>query len=170
MRKRLYKKGASQVVSTLLLVALTIILVGVAWTIVNNLVQKGTESSADCFEIFDKVSLNSAYTCYTYEGFRFSINIENIDVEEVLVGISAGGESASFRISENPSQIDNLVMYPTGSSEIILPSKNSGLSYVFNMEGAGLSIIPDLISIAPVIGGSQCDISDSMGEIVQCST
>jgi len=167
MEKKLNKKGISSIVATVMLIALTVVLVGVVWTIINNLIEKETESSV-CFAIFEKVSLNSEYTCYIDNGFRFSINIGDIDVDEVLVGISAEGDSSTFKISKIPSKIDNLVMYPSGSSSISLPSKNAGLTYVFDMAGAGFSEDPDSISIAPIINGMQCSVSDSMNEIGRC--
>ena len=169
MKKEMNKKGAASIVATILLIAMTVVIVGLVWTIVSNLVNKNIESSESCFGIFEKVVLNSEYTCYTDGGFRFSIDVGDIDVKEVLVGISANGSSSSFKISKNSSEINNLIMYPSNSSTIVLPSKNEGLTYVFNMSGAGLSVTPDSISIAPVIKGTQCDISDSMNNIIRCS-
>ena len=170
MGKKLNKKGIASIVATVMLIALTIVLVGIMWAIINNLVEKETESSGSCFGIFEKVSLNSEYTCYINNEFRFSINIGDIDVDEILVGISTEGDSSTFKISKIPSEIDNLVMYPGGSSSISLPSKNAGLTYVFDMAGAGFLSDPDSISIAPIIKGAQCDISDSMNEIERCTT
>jgi len=164
------KKGAASVVATILLILMTIILIGLVWTLVNNLVKKSTTESESCFGIFEKVNLNSEYICYNDDGFRFSINVGDIDVMEVLVGISADGDGASFKISENPSEINNLIMYPSSSPSIRLPSKNEGLTYVFDMSGAGLSVAPDSISIAPIIKGTQCDISDSINDIARCSS
>ena len=170
MGKKINKKGLSSIVATILLIALTVVLVGTVWTIVTNLVEKSTEGSESCFGIFEKVSLNSEYTCYNDSEIRFSIDVGDIDIEEILVGISVGGSSTTFKIKETPSEIDNLIMYPGGSSSIRIPSKNGGLTYVLNMDGAGLSGTPDLISIAPIIKGTQCDTSDSMNYIIRCST
>ena len=168
MKKR-DKKGFSTVITTILLIALVIVLIGIIWGVVNGLIKKSTESSGACFGIFEKVSLNSEYTCYTDDELRFSISISDIDVEEVLVGISAEGESLTFRIKNDSSEIDNLVMYPGGSTSIGLPSKNAGLTYVLDLSGAGLSGTPEVIDIAPVIKGSQCEISDSLNKIEKCS-
>lgn len=163
------KKALAPVVATVILIALVVVLVVAVWTVVNNLVKSGLEESEACFGIFEKVSLNSEYTCYTGSNdFRFSISIGDIDVDEVLVGISAEGSSATFKISKTSSEIDNLVMYPGGSSDISLPAKNAGLTYVFDMAGAGFSEAPDSISIAPVVGSTQCSVSDSMNQIERC--
>jgi len=164
------KKGVAPIVATVLLIALVMVIVVAVWAVVNNLVKGKLEESGACFGIFEKVSLNPTYTCYNsgLDEFQFSISIGDIDVDEVLVGISAEGSSISFRISKTSSEIDNLVMYPARTSDIILPSKNAGLTYILNMTGAGFSEAPDSISIAPIISGTQCSISDSMHQIDRC--
>ena len=166
------KKGVAPVVATVLLIALVMVIVVAVWAVVNNLVKGKLEESGACFGIFEKVSLNSRYTCYdsSLKEFWFSINIGDIDVDEVLVGISSEGSSVSFKISKTPSEIDNLVMYSTRESDIILPSKNAGLTYILNITSAGFSEAPDSISIAPVISSTQCSISDSMYQIDRCAT
>lgn len=166
--KRVNKKGLSLVVTTILLIALTMVLIGIVWGIVNNLIKKSTEDTNACFGIFEKVVLNSEYTCYNEDGLRFSISIGDVDVDEVLVGVSLGGESSTFIIKKTPSQINNLVMYPDGSTSIKLPSKNAGLTYVLDLSGAGFSGTPDSIEIAPVVQGAQCEVSDSLNEITRC--
>lgn len=162
------KKALAPIVATVILIALVLAVVAIIWGIVNNIVKGGLEESEACFGVFDKVSLNSEYTCYINDDFRFSISIGDIDVDEILVGISAEGNSATFRISKTPSEIDNLVMYPSGSTDIQLPGKDAGYTYVFNMTGAGFSENPDSISIAPVVSGTQCSVSDSMNQIERC--
>jgi flagellin-like protein len=166
------KKGIAPVVATVLLIALVMVIVAAVWVVVNNLVKGGLEESEACFGILEKVSLNSRYTCYNSgpNEFWFSISISDIDVDEVLVGISAEGNSISFKISNTPSGINNLVMYSDRSSSIILPSKNAGLTYILNITGAGFSETPNSISIAPVINDIQCGVSDSMHGIDRCIT
>ncbi len=166
------KKGVAPIVATMILVVLVMVIVAVVWVVVNNLVKDKLEEGGACFGIFDKVSLNSRYTCY-YSGSnesQFSINIGDVDVDEVLVGISAEGTSVSFKINKIGSEIDNLVTYPDRVSDVVLPSKNAGLTYIFNMTGAGFSEVADSISIAPMIEGTQCGVSDSMYEIERCPT
>ena len=169
-RKIENKKGLSAIVATLILVALVMVIVAIVWSVVNNIVKGGVEESEACFGVFEKVSLNPRYTCYNSSSgeFRFSISIGDINVDEVLVGISAEGSSVTFKISKTASEINNLVMYPSESSNITLPSKNAGLTYVLNMSGAGFSEAPDSISIAPVIKNIQCSESDSINEIESC--
>jgi len=166
------KKGVAPIVATVLLIALVMVIVVAVWAVVNNLVKDKIEESEACSGIFEKVSLNSRYTCYDSdsEEFWFSINIGDIDVDEVLVGISAEGNSISFKINNTLSEIANLVTYPDRLLGIILPSKDGGLTYIFDMAGAGFSETPNSISIAPMINGIQCDVSDSMHGIDRCAT
>ena len=166
------KKGVAPIVATVILIALVMVIVVAVWIVVNNLIKDKLEEGEACFGIFDKVNLNSRYTCYNSSSneSQFSINIGDVDVDEILVGISAGGTSVSFKINKTASEIDNLVMYPTRSVIILLPSKNAGLTYIFDMVGAGFSEIANSISIAPIIKGTQCSASDSMYEIERCST
>jgi hypothetical protein len=164
------KKGLAPVVATVILIALVMVIVVAVWVVVNNLVKSGLEESEACFGILEKVSLNSRYTCYYSDSneSQFSINIGDIDVDEVLVGISAEGNSVSFKISKTPSEIANLVTYPDRLLDIVLPSKNAGLTYIFNITGAGFSETPNSISIAPIINDIQCGVSDSMHGIDRC--
>lgn len=168
------KKGVAPVVATVLLIALVIVLVAAVWAVVNNLVKGKLEESGACFGIFEKVSLNSRYTCYDSSSneFWFSISISDIDVDEVLVGISAEGNSISFKISNEEQQIANLANYGStgfGTDQIKLPSKNAGLTYILNITGDGFSETPNSISIAPIIAGIQCGVSDSMHGIDRCA-
>lgn len=165
------KKGVAPIVATIILIALVMVIVASVWAIVNNLVKDKIEESEACFGILEKVNLNSRYTCYDSDSneFWFSINIGDIDVDEVLVGISAEGNSISFKINNTPSEIDNLVTYPDRSLDLILPSKNAGLTYILDITGAGFSETPNSISIAPIIKDIQCGVSDSMHGIDRCA-
>ena len=47
---------------------------------------------------------------------------------------------------------------------LILSVKNAGLSYI----ASGFDEEPDLIRIAPILGGQQCDVSDTVSSITPC--
>jgi hypothetical protein len=168
------KKGVSTIVITVILIGLTIGIGATVWAIVNNITQKQLGSAEACSLIFDKVKINPLYTCYYYTGtikrVVFSIEIGDIDVDSVIVSILAGGTSKTYTITNNTAQqITDLKMY-SGSgdlSQIVLPPKNSGLTY--NATSSSFSSAPDLIRIAPKINGKQCDASDSISQIESCS-
>lgn len=162
-------KGLSEIVSIVLILALVIVMVGIVWGVVNNLVKDKLSQTGSCFEVFGKVTLNSRYTCYnsTTNELQFSISIGDANVDEALVGISSAGTSTSFKITKKGSQIANLVTYPSRNTNVSLPTKNAGLTYLFNMSAAGLGPA-ESIRIAPAVGKDQCEVSDTIEEIDNC--
>ena len=167
------KKGLSLVVTSLLLIVLVFVAVSIIWVFVSKMITDATEGSESCLGILEKVSINNDYTCYneTSEGMelQFSINIDDIDIDELLISVSSEGSSENFKISNTEARIDNLKNYPDRTELIKLPGKNAGLTYLFNMSSAGLTGQPDLIEIAPIINENQCEVSDSLNEIDDCA-
>lgn len=163
------KKGVSAIIATVILIALAVTAIAVIWVFVKGMVEGELGEAGACFEIYDKVTLNDRFTCYDSisEETIFSISIGDVEVDEILVGISAEGTSKSFRI-KNDTVIANLAMWPGEESTIMLPGKNEGLTYVVDMSGAGLTESPNMIQISPVIKGAQCDVSDSIVQIDSC--
>ena len=92
------KKGLSEIVSVVLILALVVALVGVVWGVVNNLVEEKISESESCFGIYGKATLNNDYTCYNSSSneLQFSVNVGDVDIDELLVGISASGTSTSL--------------------------------------------------------------------------
>ena len=166
------KRGVSDVVTTVLLIALTLVLVGVVWVVINNLVKSKLDDTGSCFETFDKLKINQRYTCYNSSSkeFQFSIDVGDIDLKEIVIKVSGEGTSASINLNSTLSQVQNLKSYPNRGANTVLPSKNSGLTYLFNMTAAGFSGEPDSMSIAPIIEGNQCDFADNIEEIDDCQS
>ncbi len=162
------KKGVSAIIATVILIALAVAAIAIIWVFVKGMVEGELDEAGACFEVYDKVTLNDQFTCYGEEEILFSISIGDIEVDEILVGISAEGTSKSFRITEG-AEIDNLKMWPGEETELSLPGKNEGLTYVVDMSGAGLTGSPSIIQISPVIKGTQCDVSDSIVQIDSCT-
>lgn len=164
-------KGVSEIIATVILIAIVMAVGGMVWVIVNNFVKGETGSTKSCFELFEKVNLESRYTCYNSSSgkLQFSISIGDVDVDEVLVGVSGGGTGVSFKIKKEPSDVSNVVMYPRGTGTMVmLPEKNAGLTYLFDI-GAGLGEVPTLIQISPVVEGNQCEVSDTLSQIDNCA-
>jgi len=164
------KKAMSAVVSVVLLTGLVVVIVAVVWTVVSNLVEDQTSKAELCADLLEKLTINRAYTCYNsdVDTLNFSISVGDVNIDKALVSISGGGSSKSFEISNEAQTIDNVENYD-GSLSILLPEKNSGKTYVYNLEGAGIPGEPGSIVVAPVINDEQCEISDSQGEIDDCS-
>jgi len=165
------KKGLSGVVTAVLLIALTMAMIGTVWVVVRNLVNNQIESAGSCLDIIGKVSINNDYTCYnsTSKELRLSIDIGDIGIDSLLVGVYGGGMAKTLTLTNDTSTIPNLVTYPGRSTSVKLPGENAGLSYLFNLSAEGFSGAPDSIEIAPKIGGTQCDKSDSLNQIDDCA-
>ena len=166
------KRGLSEVISVVLLLALTIILVGIIWGVVGNLVKENLNNAGSCVDTFGKVTLNNELTCYnsSTNELQFSLGVGDLDnLQGTLIGIASGGNSATFKILSINSSVSNVVSYPDRNSNVALPAKNGGATYLFDLGSAGLSGVPESITIAPIIGTSQCDVSDSIQQIDDCN-
>jgi len=162
------KRGISTIIATVIMITLVLIVVGVVWVSVNNLIGKQIETSESCFGNFGKIKLDKRYTCFnsSSDELQFSINIGDIVIDSVLVSISSKSGARSFEISN--TTINNVKMYNDEYGELVkVPEKNAGFTYVANVVGLGV-VNPDSISIAPIINGNQCEISDSLPSINGC--
>ena len=183
-------KGLSGVITAVIMIALVMAAAGIVWGVVNNVLKGQMESSEACFGNYNKVTINSIYTCYNSEldTFQFSLNIGDIEVDEVLVSVSSEGATNSYTLTNDAQTITGLFPYVTQGfdcdeeilfcegeevcingncvlpGEVMLPAKNAGLTYI----ASGFSVKPDLIRIAPIISGQQCEVSDTVSNIEAC--
>ncbi|MCL5018564.1 MAG: hypothetical protein M1416_02230 [Candidatus Pacearchaeota archaeon] len=161
------KRALSTIVITVILIALSMAAVVLVWGFVNNLIKKQIGSSESCFGNYDKITLNKQYTCYDsdLQEFRFSLSIGDVTADKVIVSVSSASEVKSYEITNEEQTITGLENYPSGTTTIKLPVKNAGLTY----SASGFTSVVDLVRIAPAIGGTQCEISDSLSQIEDCS-
>ena len=98
------KKGLSDVISTVLLITLTVVLIGVVWVIVGGIVKDKTIAGTSCLDLFEKVKLNEEFTCYDAgtNTLRVSVDITDLDVDGILFSVSDLIKSKSFEIKKNP--------------------------------------------------------------------
>ncbi len=161
------KKGLSEVVTTVIMIALVLLASVLVWTIINNLIQGKIKDSESCFGNAEKVTLEKKNICYDESlipnKVRFAISMGDVEVDEVLVSISTDAETKSFEIGKSNLTIENLT-YLDGSSPVKLPNKNGGKTYLYQWAG----FQPTSIKIAPVIDGTQCEMSDSSSDIDSC--
>ncbi len=165
-KKLFYKHGLSGIITAVIMIALVMAAAVIVWGVVNNLLKGQMESAEACFGNYNKVTINSIYTCYdsTDNTFHFSLNIGDIEVDEVIVSVSSEGSTNSYTLNNTASTVSGLGPYPSGSGDVNLSSKNAGLTYI----ASGFTEKPDLIRIAPVIGEQQCEISDTVSNIELC--
>lgn len=144
------KKGISPIIASTIMIGLVIVAVVVVWSALNNLVEDRISTSESCFGIFEKVRINDKYTCYDDSSSKVNVSIirDDIDMEGLTVSISDGEDSDSFTINSSN-----------------LPGKRGGKTYVFSWSR---STTPSGVRIAPIIGGNQCDVSDSTNQLLDC--
>src|SRR3989344_2837162 len=161
-------KGLSEVVSTVIMIGLVLLAVTIMWSAVNFLIQGKIDDSKSCFGSFEKVTLEKKYTCKDGTKAQFLINIGDVDVDEVLVSITGEEGTRGFKISNEDKEIDGGdLSYLNGvpPRQVKLPSKNSGKTYVYYFGSE-----PTAVQIAPIIDGTQCDVSDAVSNLDDCDT
>lgn len=168
-RKLFYKTGLSGVITAVIMIALVMAAAAIVWGVVNNVIRGQMKNAESCFGNYDKVTINSIYTCYdsTADTFQFSLDIGDIEVDSVIISVSSAGSTNGYTLTNTEQTISGLANYEStgfGTDLIKLPGKNAGKTYVAN----GFTEKPDLIKIAPVIDGQQCEISDSVSGIEVC--
>tara|TARA_Y100000031_G_scaffold109380_1_gene120372 strand:- start:433 stop:1011 length:579 start_codon:yes stop_codon:yes gene_type:complete len=163
------RKGISGIVATVIMIALVVGITAIVWVVINNLVKEQIGSSESCFGNFGEVSLNKQYTCYNSGSseIQFAMNIGDISIDSVIVSVSGQSGAKSFEVKNNLTY--SYVKMYSGSYEgtLQLPDKNSGLTYVINLSGIGITDATS-IKIAPIINANQCEVSDSILEISNC--
>jgi flagellin-like protein len=174
------KKAISGVITAVIMIALVMAASSIVWTVVNNIVKERLEEAGSCFDTFEKVTINNRYTCYniTKEGsgdpneLQISIGVGDIELTALLVSISDNeGNSKSFKLSDTHLPTSYLRLYKGSyndpADQIVMPKKNSGITYIINTAEAGISK-PSSIQVAPVVGGKQCEVTDSLQSIDNC--
>lgn len=165
------KKGLSVIIATLLLVFLSILAVALVWTISQGLIKDQTANAKACFDALGKISFNDQETCYTgseedVATVQFSINMGDAWIDGAVIEIADGIEHTKLEINTTISTIENLILY-SGSPNIIIPPENSGLTYVFDMDAAGFTLVPEL-RLTPKINTTLCETADTATNLPLC--
>ncbi len=167
----LNKKAVSGVVAMILMIALVISISAIVFTLTKKTVEEKIKKSEACGpDIIGKLSINSEYVCYDYasDEIVFSINRENIKLDKIIIAIETETKLTQIELKEIEENLDNLYPYNKGrtlkGNKVMLPAKNAGRTYIatgFGEEVLGIKIIP-------VINGEQCEVADSLYEIIDC--
>lgn len=162
------RKGISGIIVAIIMIGLVLVVTAIVWSAINNLISENISSSQACFGNFGKITLDRKYTCYSDNEVRFSINIADIKVDDLLVSIASNSETKSFRLTNVETIIDggDLKYYSRESTSVKLPGENSGITYIYTWSDDENP--PNTIKIAPTLSGKQCDISDTIGGIDDC--
>ncbi len=164
------KKALSGVVMMVIMIALVMVIMAVVITTTKKTVEEKIGQTEACnIDIFDKLSINSDYVCYdsTNKEFVFSINRGDIDLDKLLISISSETESQTFEMRNKVDEDfgGKIVSYPDRSTTVRLPGKNSGKTYILTEFSEQVTDI----RIAPVISEKQCEVIDTLSNIVDCS-
>jgi len=166
------KKALSTVIATVLIILLVTISIGIVWKFISNIVNpEELEKAHSCFDVesSNTVTINGYYTCYngSSDEVQFSINIEDVDIDGLVITILASGNSKSFTLTNENTNSTNLKPYEGQyGANVTLPGKNEGKTYV--ARGFGDISKVDSIKIAPIIEVKQCGQSDATYQIDEC--
>ena len=163
------RKALSTIIATLLLITLTLVVVGVVWVVVNNIIKEKIGGTEACFNIFEKVQIGD-FTCYnsTSAELRIAISVKDISMDSLLVSVTGDEMGKTFTLKNNMASEFIKEYKGVYNASLTIPGQNSGITYVFNMTNAGFSGAPKLIKISPEIKGKQCDVIDTLEEIPDC--
>lgn len=161
------KKALSSIVSIILIIALVIVIGGIIFGVVKGVAEKNLGKAESCFNLFEKITLNQEYTCYnsTGEYMQFSLDRKEINFDSVLIAINTWNETILFSLTDSVENIPGLNNYPDNNTGVKLPGNSSGLTYI----ASGITSIPTLIEIAPVRGGTGCEVIDEISTILICA-
>jgi len=169
VKQLLYKKGLSTIITTMILIGMSIVAIGLVWAFVSGLIKGQIKNSESCYNSYDKVKLNPDYTCYEHVGtnyyLRFSISVGDVAPEKIVIGVASTSEVKTYEITNQTLSVEGLAMYPSNITSIFLPPKNGGLTY----RTTAFTGKFDSVKIAPVFKGTQCDVSDTINEFVDCA-
>ncbi len=169
------KKGVSGIIATIMMIGLVLVLVGIVWGVINNLVGEKVQSSEACFGIYDKLNIRGEYTCYNTSGESkevvFSLAIWELNPEEVVVTIENPEVRKSFSLKKEAKSIS--YVRPTNGNygdPVSIPSNRSAKAYVINVSSEEFKVEnPTKISISPIVGGNNCGVVDSLEGLTNCA-
>lgn len=166
------KKAVSTVIATVLLILLVTASMAIVWTLVNNFVREKTENKCSNVQLPNEVTIEDSYTCYNItsngEEVQFSINIGDVDIDSLVISILIGGNSKSFTLTNDNTAYQDIRPYQGNYGDPVkLPGKNEGRTYIAN--GFSETGEVESIEIAPIISARQCDATDEIYQVENCS-
>jgi flagellin-like protein len=163
------KKAVSGVITTVIMIALVIAIVGILWAVVNNLIGGQIDSSESCFGNFGEVTFNKQFTCKdsTLNETQFALNIGDVTAGGVLVSLIGESGTKSFELKEGSTFAYVKALDGAYNGALTLPGKNEGSTYVVALNTLGVSDATS-IKIAPVIDNNQCEVSDTIAALNAC--
>lgn len=129
------KKGLSEVVTTLIIILLVLVAIGIVWVVVNNVLQSGTEQteiSAKCLLIDIKAT---AVNCAAGNcAVTYKRNAGGDDVDGIIIILSNGVASVQRDI---PGNIAALATNTTTVAETLTPDPNKAEVAAYFIDDSG---------------------------------
>jgi flagellin-like protein len=161
------KKGLSEVVTTVIMIALVMAAAAIIWGVISNMINKSTEESQACFGNYNKVTLYGQGTCYDALNSRLSVyvDIKDIQVSKVLVLIHTESETKTIEIPGNNADVALYSSSPVyENAEDAIPPNSGKRFWVRNINSK-----PTSVELVPVINGNQCEISSTIKNLNICT-
>ena len=161
------KKSQGEVVSTILIVLLVVVSVGIVYQFISSLINNQMQKTK-CVDVANQVTIknNQQYTCYNASGNETFIQIHFGDQAAKLSGFSVtvgGASSRTYKIT-NSSNVPDIIMFD-GNPNLELPNTDEERTYILNKTLSK----PESLTVYPILSdGRLCDASDTLNTIDFC--
>jgi len=135
MKNSFNSKGVSQIIATVIMIALVFAVAAIVFGVITNLVDEQIEGSESCFGNFGKVTIDKRFTCYNDSSneLTFLVEVGGIDIDGILTSVSGKSGAISFEIKNNT--LSFVKTYNGVYGEVLnSPGKNSGKTYIVNLD------------------------------------
>jgi flagellin-like protein len=162
-----FKKGQSQIVSTVLLILIVVIAITLISVFVMRIIQNSLNT--ECHDISEKYEIknNEKYTCWNGTGNYTLIQVHigdiNDSIKSLEVKVLIDGESEAFEISKREVNNDSRVLPNNGQTNLELPTRNGEKVYRL----VNITSKPERIELIPLTKSEktcQADINDNIPE------
>ena len=124
------KRGLSAVVTTVLLVLISFLAIGIVWAFILPMIKNNIEQGGSCFELREHAKIASSdYTCYTSGNTYVMIEraMENLTISGFRISVTAGSNSEVYDLIDGKTA-GNVKMYD--NSQIIkIPEPGEARTY-----------------------------------------
>src|SRR3989344_8066155 len=94
------KRGLSEVIGTIVLVLLTVVALTVISAFIIPFVKNKLNEGDSCFNVLNKVTINSEKSCYNTTSTEVWVRFGNIDLDEIYLTLELGDSINQYRIKE----------------------------------------------------------------------
>jgi FlaG/FlaF family flagellin (archaellin) len=164
------RRGAAEIITTISLIALVLVLVGIVSLFVLNLVQSNIDETSACFGSVDKVIINDEYTCYneSTNEIQIAVEVKDFDLNSLGLGVYQQGRSKNFMINSSFSDSGLKEYGKNYGVAVAYPVPNSGITYLVNLTDLKFEGLANEVRITPVVNGINCGVSDTISNIKKC--